>query len=39
MLFHTDESPAYARSSADVWFRDEEAAVAAGFARWDAHRR
>ncbi|KGN38228.1 NADH dehydrogenase subunit E [Knoellia subterranea KCTC 19937] len=31
MLFHTPESPWYARTKAEVWFRDEDAATAAGF--------
>ena len=32
MLFHTLESPWYKRTKAEVWFRDEESAKAAGFA-------
>ena len=35
MLFHTEESPYYGRTRAEVWFSSEEAARAAGFARWD----
>ena len=35
MLFHTYESPYYARTRADVWFDTEESARAAGFSRWD----
>ena len=35
MLFHTTESPFYARTRADVWFDSEESAQAAGFLRWD----
>lgn len=31
MLFHTPKSPWYARTKAEVWFRDEDAATAAGF--------
>ncbi|EAQ00299.1 ATP synthase subunit E [Janibacter sp. HTCC2649] len=31
MLFHTPKSPWYGRTRAEVWFRDEEAATAAGF--------
>jgi hypothetical protein len=31
MIFHTPESPWYKRTKAEVWFRDEEAATAAGF--------
>ena len=38
MLFHTADSPTYSDTGAEVWFRDEEAAEAAGFERWD-HRR
>lgn len=39
MLFHTPESPSYARMKAEVWFRDEESAAAAGFKHWDRRRR
>jgi hypothetical protein len=39
MLFYLPNTPGYARSRADVWFRDEKAAVQAGFVRWDAHQR
>ena len=35
MLFHTEESPYYGRTRAEVWFSSEEAARAAGFIRWD----
>jgi len=35
MLFHTTESPYYARVRADSWFETEEAARAAGYSRWD----
>ncbi len=35
MLYHTEDSPYFGRTNADVWFRDEEAAKAAGFRRWD----
>jgi hypothetical protein len=31
MLFHTPDSPWYRRTKAEVWFRDEESAAAAGF--------
>ena len=31
MLFHTPDSPWYKRTRAEVWFRDEESALAAGF--------
>ncbi len=30
-VFHTEDSPWYRRTKADVWFRDAEAAAAAGF--------
>ncbi len=30
-LFHTPKSPSYSRTKAEVWFRDEDAARAAGF--------
>ena len=36
MLYHTPESPAYAETIAEVWFRDVETAEKAGFARWDS---
>jgi small subunit ribosomal protein S3 len=35
MLFHTPDSPYFSRTKAQVWFRDEETASAAGFRRWD----
>ena len=35
MLYHTEDSPYYGRTNADVWFRDDESAEAAGFRRWD----
>jgi hypothetical protein len=31
MLFHTPDSPYYARTKAEVWFRDADEARAAGF--------
>jgi hypothetical protein len=37
MLFHAPDSPWYARTKAEVWFREEQAARAAGFA--DARER
>ena len=39
MLYHSPKSPWYARTKAEVWFRDEESAAAAGFARWDSRGR
>ena len=36
MLYHSPESPAYDVTVAEVWFRDEETAEAAGFSRWDS---
>jgi len=39
MLYHSPESPWYGRTKAEVWFRDEETAAAAGFARWDSRGR
>ena len=39
MLFHTQESPAYGRTRAEVWFADEDSARAAGFQSWDANRQ
>ena len=38
MLFHTPESPWFKRTRAEVWFFDEESAVAAGFTRWDRNK-
>jgi uncharacterized membrane protein ArfC len=34
MLYHSPESPTYARTIAEVWFRDVGTAEAAGFNRW-----
>jgi uncharacterized membrane protein ArfC len=39
MLYHSPASPWYGRTKAEVWFRDEETAAAAGFARWDSRGR
>jgi uncharacterized membrane protein ArfC len=33
-LYHTPDSPSYEQTVAEVWFRDEESAVRAGFAPW-----
>ncbi|MGA7270798.1 MAG: hypothetical protein WB239_06980, partial [Acidimicrobiia bacterium] len=38
MLYHPEDSPYFSRTKAEVWFRDEESAQAAGFQRWD-HKR
>jgi uncharacterized membrane protein ArfC len=38
-LYHTPSSPAYKRTRAEAWFESEEAAQAAGFARWDWKQR
>ena len=38
MLFHTESSPYYGRTKADVWFRTEEEATAAGFTKWTRRR-
>jgi hypothetical protein len=38
MLYHTTESPSYKQTIAEVWFRDEPSAQAAGFTRWDRGR-
>ena len=35
MLYHTLDSPWYGQTIAEVWFREEKAAEAAGFTRWD----
>jgi len=39
MLFHTEDSPRYAATQPEVWFRDEAAATSAGFAHWDRDKR
>ncbi|MGV0745265.1 channel accessory protein ArfC, sunset domain variant [Mycolicibacterium sp. XJ870] len=36
MLYHTEESPSYQQTIAEIWFRDVESAEKAGFARWDS---
>jgi uncharacterized membrane protein ArfC len=38
MLYHTTDSPSYKQTIAEVWFRDEPTAEAAGFSRWDSGR-
>ena len=38
MLYHGPASPAYDATIAEVWFKDEETAAAAGFKRWDSWR-
>jgi hypothetical protein len=38
-LYHPSDSPYYRRTKAQVWFRDEVSAQAAGFRRWDHKRR
>jgi hypothetical protein len=38
MLYHTTDSPSYKQTIAEVWFRDEPTAQAAGFTRWDKGR-
>ncbi len=39
MLFHTPESPSYEECTPEVFFENEDAARAAGFAHWDRKRR
>ena len=39
MTFFPSGSPSYDEVAADVWFRDEQSAAAAGFAHWDADQR
>lgn len=34
MKYHPEDSPYYARTIAEVWFKDEESAQAAGFVHW-----
>jgi hypothetical protein len=36
MKFHAPSSPWYSRTNAEVWFRNAEAAQAAGFANAEA---
>ncbi|QIX25157.1 hypothetical protein ncot_00075 [Nocardioides sp. JQ2195] len=38
MLFHTDESPSFAQTKAEVWFTDSAAAEAAGFRAWNSNK-
>ncbi|KGN34264.1 hypothetical protein N802_12955 [Knoellia sinensis KCTC 19936] len=39
MLFHTEDSPAYRKTKAEVWFQDEETARKAGFTKWNERSR
>jgi hypothetical protein len=39
MLFHTDDSPYFARTKAEVWFRTTDEARSAGFTEWVPKRR
>jgi len=39
MLYHAPASPAYDATIAEVWFKDEQTAAAAGFERWDSWRK
>ncbi len=38
MLCHSPSSPYYKRTKADVWFRNEQDALAAGFRAWSRNR-
>lgn len=38
-LFHTEKSPYFSRTKADVWFKTEADAEAAGFQAWDHKKR
>lgn len=38
MLYHTPDSPYYARTRAEAWFSSTETAEAAGFAPWNRRR-
>ncbi len=38
MLYHTVDSPSYKQTIAEVWFRDEPSAEAAGFTHWSKGR-
>jgi hypothetical protein len=35
MLYHTEDSPYYGRTIAEVWFDTEDSARTSGFTRWD----
>lgn len=39
MLYHTPASPSYTQTIAEVWFKDEESAVHAGFTPWHKGRK
>ena len=39
MLFHRPDSPYYARTRAEVWFRTATDARAAGFTEWTPKKR
>ena len=38
MLYHTQDSPSYKQTIAEVWFRDESTAEKAGFTHWQKGR-
>jgi len=38
-LFHTQKSPYFTRTKADVWFKSEADAESAGFQAWDHKKR
>ena len=38
-LFHTEKSPYFTRTKADVWFKSEADAESAGFQAWDHKKR
>jgi hypothetical protein len=38
-LFHTEKSPYFSRTKADVWFKSEADAEGAGFQAWDHKKR
>ena len=38
-LFHTEKSPYFCRTKADVWFKTEADAESAGFQAWDHKKR
>ncbi|MDN5858906.1 MAG: hypothetical protein L0H84_09805 [Pseudonocardia sp.] len=39
MLFHTQSSPYFGRTKAEVWFRTEEEATNAGFTKWSRRQK
>ncbi len=38
-LYHNEESPFYGRTKAEVWFKDDDAAEAAGFSKPESQQK